>query len=303
MNPYLLSPFVRIAKRLRLEDPSFVRNRILLDYELLLLEQGEFLLVYPEQTYHCRAPALIMIAPGIIHEFHSLGCAIEEPHIHFDMIYDQYSESFVGSRKPERLTAHEHTIMRPNIFKDNPLESPVLKVSDMEQVRSMFYDIIDTFQAKNFLYEIDSRQKMLLLLSYLFKESLPFCFEAANYMDTISYKIKNYIDDHFMESITLKELSEDFHYNPCYLTTMFQKSYNTTLMAYYRDKRLAMAKSMLLEGHSVNDVADKLHFSSIYAFSRFFKANAGCPPTIFIAYNEHNTKLTEEWQKKTNSKT
>ena len=61
-------------------------------------------------------------------------------------------------------------------------------------------------------------------------------------------------------------------YNYSYLSDLFCKVTSDTLLHYYRTRRLEAAKLLLSEGKlSVGEIADLLHYASIYTFSRSFK--------------------------------
>lgn len=99
MNPYLINPYIRKAKNSVLLNPSFIRTRSILDYELLYIKNGHFQLVYNGVAYDCHKGNLMLLHPGVEHYFRSLGESIEQPHIHFDLCYDESSLSVPVSFK------------------------------------------------------------------------------------------------------------------------------------------------------------------------------------------------------------
>ena len=58
--------------------------------------------------------------------------------------------------------------------------------------------------------------------------------------------------------------------------------YNENVISYCRRKRIEYAKNILkTTTMPIQDIAEKMHFSDIYSFSRFFKMYVGCAPTCY----------------------
>lgn len=101
----------------------------------------------------------------------------------------------------------------------------------------------------------------------------------ATESDTLCYRLMNYIDTHIYTMTGLEELAEAMNYNYSYLSSLFRKVTSGTLSDYYRNRRLETARLLILENElSISHVADLLHYSSIYTFSRAFKDQYGLSP-------------------------
>ena len=88
----------------------------------------------------------------------------------------------------------------------------------------------------------------------------------------LCYQMMHYIDTHLYTMSNLSELSQEFRYNYSYLSALYRSVTGDTLRQYYCDRRLEAARLLLEEGNlSVGEVAELLHYSSIYTFSRAFK--------------------------------
>ena len=97
-----------------------------------------------------------------------------------------------------------------------------------------------------------------------------FCYQIMNYIDTHIYAMKN-----------LQEMAVAFNYNYSYLSSLFKETTGGSLADYHRKKKLETALSLLKEEMSVSQIAELLHYSSPYAFSRAFKAEYGVAPKRF----------------------
>lgn len=92
----------------------------------------------------------------------------------------------------------------------------------------------------------------------------------------------NYIDKNYLTIFTLNELTDEFGYSYSYLCKIFKQLYGCTLRDYLNKKRMSYAKSMLLSGSEVNEVADVLHYTSPFNFTRAFKKEYGVCPSAYI---------------------
>ena len=89
----------------------------------------------------------------------------------------------------------------------------------------------------------------------------------------------NYIDTHLYAITNLESIAETMNYNYSYLSALFKKSTGYTLFSYYHKKRLDVARQLILENTlKMTEIAEILNYSSLYAFSRAFKAAYGVAP-------------------------
>ncbi len=78
---------------------------------------------------------------------------------------------------------------------------------------------------------------------------------------------------------TLKEICKRFYITRSTLIRNFRAMYGKSLKRYYLEKKLELAKSMILEGKSVNSVCYDLGYKSITSFSGIFKKFNGVRPS------------------------
>lgn len=98
--------------------------------------------------------------------------------------------------------------------------------------------------------------------------------------DMLCFKIMNYIDTHMGLINNLSDLSDVMNYNYSYLSAIFKSQTGNTISEYYQMKRLGAARQLIIEGKlSVNKIAEIFGYSSIYSFSKAFKAKYGIAPS------------------------
>lgn len=105
-------------------------------------------------------------------------------------------------------------------------------------------------------------------------------------LTAISEMIK-YVDDNYLERMTIDELAFLFHTNRATLCKEFKRSTGKTLVEYVNEKRFEDAKHRLSQSdESVTRIAEDMKFDSIHYFTRFFKKMSGMTPS---EYRKENT--------------
>ena len=91
-----------------------------------------------------------------------------------------------------------------------------------------------------------------------------------------------YIDAHYTEPLSVREISRVFSYNETYFCRLFKKKTGLTVLEYIRILRLDLAKKLLKsEKYEIRDIAWKCGFPDESYFSRAFKAHTGKTPREF----------------------
>jgi two-component system response regulator YesN len=94
--------------------------------------------------------------------------------------------------------------------------------------------------------------------------------------------VRNYINDHMKEEVTLSGLAEIFHFSPQYLAKKFKEEYGTTIMNYLTQLRIEKAFSLLDHTElSIQEVASESGFENLNYFSKVFKKNTGITPSSY----------------------
>lgn len=283
MNLNALSPYIRRAMRDSIvKIPWLLSMRILFEYEILYLEHGFLDITVDGVVYHLAPGDIIMFCPRQPHEIRSVGTdVVSQPHILFDLEYDQYSDKIpISFRNIDAFTDEEKRMIRVNAFPY--LESPMLKVDNMDYFLELFFDVIDTWAAGKDMYMIESKYKLIRLLLYLFKCNPSMVSDNKTTRHSSLGYVKDYIDNNYCNIITLDSLSSMFHINKYYLTRRFREEFGVPVIQYYRMVLIDAAKKCLQQNPNVTKTAYQLGFENIYAFSRFFKNTAGITPREYI---------------------
>ena len=179
------------------------------------------------------------------------------------------------------MTPYELSLIQSDIFKDICIPY-VFTPSDIDNFKKLFFEIIELFQEKDYNYELLYKSKMLELFDCILSQFDKERVIKANTVYDPVIAVKDYIDNNYLSVITLDSLSKQFYFNKYTLLRKFKSMYNQNIISYYRTKRIEYAKKLLKDDTlSICALSEKLNFSDIYSFSRFFKTYVGCPPTVY----------------------
>lgn len=95
-------------------------------------------------------------------------------------------------------------------------------------------------------------------------------------------KVKQYIDIHIGESLSVKELSEMVYLSSNHLTRSFKKEYGMTIIDYITESRLRLAEALLQTSDlTATIIADRVGYFDYSYFSKLFKKHYGGTPTEY----------------------
>ena len=157
------------------------------------------------------------------------------------------------------------------------------RVFSDERVRYLVADAIAEVNSEGAYAERILTAAFEQILLYVLRDfrtiSEPRHATSVGKQEELCYRMMHYIDTHIYTMQSLSELADAMCYNYSYLSDLFCRVTSDTLLHYYRGRRLEAAKLLLAEGRlSVGEIAELLHYASIYTFSRAFKEAYGVSP-------------------------
>ena len=120
-----------------------------------------------------------------------------------------------------------------------------------------------------------------------FKEAIDRAIQSRNYCPCVCgtaatiHKVKSFIEKHYAENITLRDIAKAVSLDKSYLGRVFRKECDMTVMDYLRSTRITNAKKLLLMGYSSAEVAEKAGFGDSSYFSRTFHEETGLTPSAY----------------------
>ena len=102
-------------------------------------------------------------------------------------------------------------------------------------------------------------------------------------------KVKQYVIDHYSESLTLSDLAELVGMSPVSFSRFFHQRTGRTLSEYIVDIRLGFAARMLVDSpKNISEICYECGFNNLSNFNRIFKARRNCTPREFRAMYKKN---------------
>lgn len=130
------------------------------------------------------------------------------------------------------------------------------------------------------IWKIDSCSK-LRKQSKILIEAVMGRIEAIEYQgkESVIGQIKNYIDSHYAETITLNEISKKYYINAAYFSRTFKKEIGTNFNDYIRKIRMEKAVAFLTSTDlKIYEIAGKVGFDNPNYFMKKFQECYGITP-------------------------
>jgi len=123
-------------------------------------------------------------------------------------------------------------------------------------------------------------QIVLMLLDDLERNTDLSAKSMIGHPEELCFQMMYYIDTHLYAMRSLHEVTDSLGYSYSYLSNLFRQTTGGTLESYYRTRRMEAARLLIQEARmKIGEIADLLHYSSIYTFSRAVRDQFGVPPS------------------------
>lgn len=225
-------------------------------FEYLYVLEGSFELTLDGMTETLKAGDSALMAPYLIHSF---GFDMSKPFRFWIVSFSgYYINSFIrlmenqrGCRIAFQLSPEIDAYVSANL-----LSKEANFASDPLQLKSCLYAICSEYLKKIPLKKRETKDSPSLVA-----------------------KISDYMNEHYMEEISLKSLSKELGYSYSYLSHGFHQLFNLSFNTYLNLYRIDRAEILLLSTDlPVTEVAENSGFSSIRNFNYVFRNHYGISP-------------------------
>ena len=242
--------------------------------EIFFITNGSGAFHLNDQIVNVNKWDLIIINPNCLHtEKSSLSdVPLEYIVLGIDNLILNFPES-------HSLTSNEHQIKLYEIMNLS---------KDKNLILDYFNTLIKEIENKEFNYEIICKSILTLFITHIIRSttSLLFIEESQEKLNLECIKIKNYIDAHYSQNITLDYLSDLSYMNKFHLVHTFTKQIGVSPINYVINKRIGEAKNLLATtNYSIRDIASIVGFSNSSYFSQMFKKVSGTTPKDYRLKN------------------
>lgn len=233
-------------------DQSRFFNHLHTTYEILFIIKGSGTIVIEDNTYEYEQNAIFLIPPG---KYHVLKTPPQRDY-----------ERFVINFSPELLPT---SIQPPQ----------AIHKSVGENIRALFYKF------DKYADRYPERQLYTLLISFLHELLIILTsddeIELIQQSDThpLVKKAISYITENIDKPLELKDIADDLFISQTYLTHIFTKTMNISVMRYVRIKKMYLAREYLRKGYLSTKVAEMLGYKDYPTFYKNYYNIFGTSPS------------------------
>lgn len=222
-------------------------------YEIIIVKKGEMTISVEEKDFTTKENQAVFIFPNQLHKLST----------------PNHSECEVLIFSPE-LIGHFFSSFKSSVPICNQFE--VKRIPEQQELSSIYAQ-------KSLLYDYCD-----LLIQTTSFESVKVSSKRK-----IIQNILIYIDEHYQNECTLKDVSKAVQYDYAYLSKLFYQYTHLTFTAYVNRYRLTQATYMLLNTEdSISEIAQQCGYKTLRTFNRNFKEYKLVSPTTFREKNKYS---------------
>ena len=258
--------------------PHTSKRADLVSFLCFVVLSGEGELSYEGQTYQLHSGDCVFIDCRNAYS-HSTGYKSSDDHI----TVDNHAASV--ENKNANLWSlqwcHFYAPSLPAVYEKYKERGgrPVFHPDDLTPFTSLLTDLYDLASSSDYIRDMRINEKLGTLLTLLMEQSWhPESVTVSRKRLELS-AIKDYLDEHYSDKISLDNLAECFFINKFYLSKIFRETYGTTINNYLISKRITRAKQMLrFTDMTVDEIGAAVGMADANYFSRMFRKIEGISP-------------------------
>ncbi|MCQ6559355.1 AraC family transcriptional regulator [Paenibacillus mendelii] len=273
-------PYIRLCYRYRAAD-FFQGERRLLDYLILFLEEGRYLLHVEGVEYEILPGEFALIQPGVLFSTRGFGeCVV--PNAHLDFFYNSERErSFVTTPGQTNLDSYSH-LLQPKL-NDFPLVNLPVKFVPKQPGKLMdtMYRMIEVNTNNDIQSTLHVQKLAMELLLLLLDNSEP--SRSADFEgQQFAAKMNAFLSFNLSSSITVEMMAKHAGYSESHFNALFSTHFGSTPHQYLLDLRLQKAQELLdTQELKLDLIAEYCGFANASHFSKTFKKRTGMSPRFY----------------------
>lgn len=238
-------------------------------YEIFCLMSGTREFFIKDRTMLINERDIVIISPNILHRTTNTDTPAHER-----LIVNIHAKQMAAGN------ASYMDVLHPLFEK----EYFIVKCSLQERVaiEAILQTIMEEMREKKPGFEMYAQALALQLLVICcrhLKLNSSEALESPSPMHERISEVARYINNHYMDELSLHLLAEKFYVSPYYLSRFFKEATGFAFVEYLNSVRVKEAKKLLeLSSMKVNLIAKRVGFGSVTHFGRVFKSVTGHVP-------------------------
>ena len=274
-DPLQLSPYVRFAIDQHIDASWHLEERIIFDYELLYIKEGKLRITVEDTVYKAGPGDVFLFRPNRRHSMQPLSPqGFRQPHLHFDLVWQEDSEQVFISYKPlEQMSPEEQKMIRPDILSESDIPLPdKLEITDINMFEQLLFEVIFEFETQLPYAQLSTQGAFLRLWTFILRQQLLQGNIKNEPQSTLMLEIRHLLNTSTGQTVSLDELSSRFNISKYHLVRSFKKLFGMSPIQYHQRCRLEKAKNMVLYTmFPMTQIASELGFENPSTFTRAFK--------------------------------
>ena len=257
-------------------SPAFVfKGETHKAWELVYAHKGEVVIETPERTQILHKGEAFIHKPYEFHKIRANNTACNMIFLSFDT---ESEELFLAAGKPLVVSQSQvHTILRiadecavslagknsmPDLEKDKKPEFAASQI-----IKNLLEVLLI-----DFIRQVTGNSPEKLSQPTLYTEK------------SIVQSAISYMQNNLTQKLTLQDIAAQVGYSASYLSSVFRKTMNISVINYCILLKIEKAKKLIAEGNkNINEIAEMLDFNSVQYFSTQFKKITKMTPTQFAS--------------------
>lgn len=274
ITPLMGKDFLYIADRHKKEFTYPIHNHEVFELNFVEHAKGVRRIVGDSSEVIDEYDLVLITSPDLEHVWEQYECKsedIREITIQFD--FDFSEDSFLG-RNPFNSMRKMLKLARNGLYFPLPAIMKIYYLLDtLSSVKDGFYSVQ---QFLTILYELSRCEGVRTLASSSYAK-VDIESDSRRVL-----KVKNYINQNYMDDIHLQTLSDLVGMTPSAFSRFFKLRTGKNLSEYIIDIRLGFAVRNLVDTtRSISEISFDCGFNNLSNFNRIFKKRKGCSPTEF----------------------
>ncbi len=244
------------------------------ELELVYVKKGAVTYNTPQMSLQIQEKDGVFTNSNVLHEF--LSCKTDT-----EIVYEvhMFRRNFLA----EEGSLLDKKYIGP-LLQSNAASS--ISLSQSEPIQKEILDLLlrlsELKQSKTFGYEMKSRNLMSDIWLYMIDTVAisPVSDSAGSFLrENRLKKMLLYIQEHYMEEISLSDISNSASISEREALRCFQEGLHTSPFVYLREYRIQTACSLLQNtADRITEIALKCGFASSSYFGKVFRGQMGCTP-------------------------
>ncbi len=237
--------------------------------EISFITKGTGSFYINEQEFAVNEGEIFINLPGEVHRIR----ANSNSKLHFYFLAFSFNQSTEPELEPTSSFFNKAIEPRKAVDKYDMDRVWDMLLKEFYAESPMTHALIQTY-----LYQI----LILTYRSFLLYKPVNKLKKNENVVGGTVYSVIKYIDDNIYNLKNIRVISQDLSYSYTYISHLFKNKMRITLQNYVNFKRIEKSIELLNdETLSISNIANKLGYESLHAYTKAFKKTIGMAPTLY----------------------